>query len=120
MAKFSILFLVVLADFTMEVWDNSKFNRARTLKGHHDVINDAFFSHDNKFIFSCSKDRSLIIWDLIGGQPISNIQLDSQIISMDCSSDGELVVTAIEGKREIFIWHNLVYMKPWGTEKIKL
>ena len=39
---------------------------------------------------------------------------------MDCSSDGELVVTAIEGKREIFIWHNLVYMKPWGTEKIKL
>ncbi len=73
MARFSILFLVVLADFTMEVWDNSKFNRARTLKGHHDVINDAFFSHDNKFIFSCSKDRSLIIWDLIGGQPISNI-----------------------------------------------
>ena len=35
---------------------------------------------------------------------------------MDISYDGELLATCFEGKKEINLWHNLVYMKPWGLD----
>ena len=75
LAKHSQLFLLTLKDFSLEVWDFNKFGRARKLKGHMGEINDAFFSSDNKFVFTCSQDYSLKIWDLIGGQIISDIKL---------------------------------------------
>jgi len=35
---------------------------------------------------------------------------------MDISQDGELIATCFENSREINLWHNLVYMRPWGLE----
>jgi len=33
---------------------------------------------------------------------------------MDISNDGEMIASCFENKHEINLWHNLVYMKPWG------
>lgn len=35
---------------------------------------------------------------------------------MDISNDGELVASCFENSKEINLWHNLVYMKPWGLD----
>lgn len=39
---------------------------------------------------------------------------------MDVSNDGELVATVFEHGRDIQLWHNLVYMKPWSQGLCKL
>jgi hypothetical protein len=33
---------------------------------------------------------------------------------MDITQDGELVATVFEGAREVQLWHNQVYMRPWS------
>ena len=82
--------------------------------GHNKKINDACFSNDNKFVISCSLDCSLRIWDILSGNLINNIVIDKKpIISMDLSNDGEILATAFVNSKEINLWHNLIYMKPW-------
>ena len=33
---------------------------------------------------------------------------------MDLSNDGELIATVWENGRDVQLWHNLVYMRPWS------
>lgn len=93
---------------------------ARKFVGHTDRILDACFSSDNRLIFSCSDDFTFRIWDIISGKPIQYLTFDpsenKKIISIDVSSDGELIATAFNNSREINLWHNLTYMKPWGVQ----
>lgn len=35
---------------------------------------------------------------------------------MDISKDGEMIASSFENQNEINLWHNLVYMKPWGLD----
>lgn len=115
-SNYSNLFLIVFKDYTMEVWDIVKLRCVRKFTSHSNKINDCFFSKDNKFVFSCSQDKTLKIFEVLSGKQINSISLDHAIQTMDISQDGELIATCFENSREINLWHNLVYMRPWGLE----
>ncbi len=36
---------------------------------------------------------------------------------MDISPDGELLASAFSNAKEINLWHNVIYMQPWGNGK---
>ncbi len=66
-------------------------------------------------MFSSSHDNTLKIWDILSNNLICNILLKDFIISMDISPDGEILATAFANSKEINLWHNLIYMTPWGN-----
>lgn len=99
------------------MWDADKFIKARKFVGHTLAINDVVISNDHKFVISCSEDKSIKIWDILSGNIINSIKLDKSIVSMDISIDGELLATAFRGSKEINLWHNIIYMRPWGNKE---
>jgi WD40 repeat protein len=78
-SNYSNLFLIVFEDYTMEVWDSTKFKKVRKFTSHSNKINDCFFSKDNKFIFSTSQDKTLKIFEILSGKQINSISLDYAI-----------------------------------------
>lgn len=39
---------------------------------------------------------------------------------MDVSPDGELIASSFEGQRDIQLWHNLVYTRPWTQDAVQV
>jgi len=62
--EYSILFAIILSDFSLQVWDLQRKQLSRKFIGHSDRIIDACFSSDNRLIFSCSDDFTFRIWDI--------------------------------------------------------
>ena len=71
-SNYSSLFMIVFADFSLEVWDSSKLKKARHFQ-LKSCINDAFFTPDNKFVFACSQDNIMSIYEIMSGKLINQI-----------------------------------------------
>lgn len=66
--------MILYENGVAEIWDFEKFKRAR-LFTLEDKINDAFFSHDNKFVFIATQDKKMTIFEIISGNKINEIIL---------------------------------------------
>jgi len=59
------------ADGTLILWDVAT---GRTIgqpwQGHKNTINSVAFSHDGKYVISCSTNHFMILWNVATGRPI--------------------------------------------------
>ncbi|MHB8134883.1 MAG: WD40 repeat domain-containing protein [Anaerolineaceae bacterium] len=74
--------LVAIADGkSIRVWNLATGEIQVTLSGHNDLVTDAVFSDDDKFLVSGAKDFSIILWDLTTGNAVKTFGMDANTIN---------------------------------------
>jgi U3 small nucleolar RNA-associated protein 21 len=92
-------FAISKSNFQIEMIDMIQFVSGRNFVGHEKKITDFCFSHDNKYILSASLDKTIKVWDIMNNEMMLEIVLDKIVVSIDVSSDGELVATSFANSR---------------------
>ncbi len=109
--------LALIDGRNIEVWDLASGELKTTLSAHKDVVTDAVFSADNKYLVSAARDFSVILWDLPKGEVIKVFGMDAGTInriygdrthkyphdvSVDYSPDGTTLAAGAFGFVNIF------------------
>ena len=102
---------------SLNLWDVSTGELQYTFNGHNDLITDAVFSADSKFLVSAARDFSVILWDLTSGDQVKVFGMDANTInriygdrtrkypndvSVDFSPDGSTLAAGAYGVVNIF------------------
>ena len=58
------MFCSASSDKSVKIWNNLSWNLNNCFKKHSDVVLDAKFSKDDKFIYSGGLDKNIIKWNV--------------------------------------------------------
>ncbi|KRW99587.1 WD40-repeat-containing domain [Pseudocohnilembus persalinus] len=115
-AKYADNFIAALTDCTLQVWDTQAFKIGRKFEGHTNKITDACWVQSNKQIISAGMDGLINIYDILSNQLIQSIKMKSDkyyVTSLDMYDD--ILITAFNNSRQVFMWHNLIDSLYWNT-----
>jgi WD40 repeat protein len=104
-------------DNTIRIWLNHNFNhdyrkpdyrsnQDTVLKGHKATIKSLGFSTYNTHLVSCSKDKSILVWNLMTNRIIHHIYLNASIKSISISRGDKYLIGLT--KKKIYTWRFLV------------
>ena len=79
----------------IEFWDINTSQLVETLALYYDYISSVAFSHDSKWLALKTTNR-IIFWDLMKHRFINQIDLDTNIKSINFTSDGKLLGDSYE------------------------
>lgn len=85
------------------LWDANTGRAIRTLKGHNDEVLGCALSPDLRYVAACSRDKSLMIWDLETGSSRQLVGHADIVWRCEISPDGRWVVSA-SADRTLKIW----------------
>ncbi|ODQ77800.1 hypothetical protein BABINDRAFT_163187 [Babjeviella inositovora NRRL Y-12698] len=93
--KKQTLFATCSADLFIKIWD-ADFNLVRTLSGHdHSVSALAFSPANPNHLYSCSRDKTVKLWDLTSGWCVKSFVGHSEWVrALDVSPNGAYVLSA--------------------------
>ena len=80
-------------------------NQDTLLKGHEDTIKSLAFSAHNTHLVSCSKDKSILVWNLMTNRIIHQIHLYSPVKSISISRGDKYLIGLTQKK--IYTWRFL-------------
>ena len=72
----------------------------RFLRGHHNVVNAAYFSKDDKYLLSVGADSVLIVWDIENGQKLH--ELNGVVLSCVSSDLTYMVIEKSPTRFEVY------------------
>jgi len=85
-------------DNLVQLWNESSGALIRTFTGHTGHVGSVCFNPDESQIYSGSyEDGTVKIWDKNSGQLIKSISESSGIASINLRSDGDLIVSTLNG-----------------------
>ncbi|KAN0048176.1 hypothetical protein ACTA71_002571 [Dictyostelium dimigraforme] len=98
-------------DGTVIIWKSKERNNPATLykviKGHSDVVQKVAISADQKYVFSCSWDCNVCIWEVESGQCIKTIKHESQVMDLSYQRAWEDdYISTIQSNGKMMIWHS--------------
>ena len=105
----SNLLLVVCDDHVLRVYDVTTQRLVRRFSGHSHRITDVAFSNDARWIFSCSGDNSIRVWDLPTGRCVDWLSFAKAPTGITISATGEFIATTHVGSVGIFLWANKAF-----------
>lgn len=86
------IFFVILFNALFSQTDSNYVPSIRINKGHKETISNIILTKNNRFLASCSKDKSFIVWDFQSAKEILNIDnLEIGLSSIDINLDSMLV-----------------------------
>lgn len=93
--KGAILLASCLLDMTIKIWDATTLELRRTLSGHTHAISKVMFKKDNpRHLFLCSRDGSVILWDVVSGWRIRSFVGHSDWVrAIDLSITDEYIIS---------------------------
>lgn len=110
--------LVAVSDGrNLQLWDVATGQLKYTLIGHNDLVTDAAFSADNRYLVSAARNFTIILWDLNSGEQVKSFGMDVTAInriygdrtrkypndvSVDYSPDGSTLAAGAFGVVNIF------------------
>jgi WD40 repeat protein len=111
----SLRFLATAIESQIQVWDISNGKCIQDLSGHRDWVTHIAFSPDSKLIASGSKDQTIRLWEVEGGERIrvSNTS-DGSISRLAVSPDRILLAAAVNNDMRLWRTDNGKY-----TQKLK-
>ncbi|RJP26021.1 MAG: tetratricopeptide repeat protein [Candidatus Abyssobacteria bacterium SURF_5] len=93
-------FVLSAGDKTLQVWNMDTWQCLRMLE----VVSPVAISPDGRFALSGSKDRTLRLWDIIGGECLRTFKGEiCNVNSLAYSSDGRFVLSGSEDK-SVRLW----------------
>lgn len=78
-------------DHTLEVWDLEHQIRIVEMDGHREKVNMVAFSCNGARAFSCSRDRTLRVWNIQTGQTMAMFTADAALRSLAIASDDSTI-----------------------------
>ncbi|XP_049942860.1 protein qui-1 [Schistocerca serialis cubense] len=95
-------------DSNLIVWDINTGNDIHILSGHLGCVTTVKVSGDGSLAVSGSEDKSIIVWDTRRGRPLSCLQLQVPILSLEMSTDcSRIAVHLLESRQlPIICLHN--------------
>ena len=93
-------------DHTVTVLKSEDFSVLHKLNGHTDQIEAVNFSLDSKFLVSSDIDGKIIVWDLLKGVAIVNINTNEWVHEVMFSNSGSEII-AIQGFEKKAILYDL-------------
>ena len=94
---------------TIRLWDTERWIQTHQLVGHQLTIAQLAFSHDDRFLLSVSRDRSLCVFDVTLDPPqlVFTAKAHSRIIWSCCwTRDDKYFATGSRDKK-VLIWNRL-------------
>jgi WD40 repeat protein len=91
------------ADHALELWDLRREVRIATLRGHREKVNAVGLSRDGKRAISCSRDRSVRVWDLLTVTEVAAFTADSALRSLALAPDDEVLAVGDTAGRVHFL-----------------
>eukprot|EP00667_Euglena_gracilis_P006840 EG_transcript_6900 len=64
--------------------------------GHEDVVLNAAFSTDGKYLATCSRDRTMILWDVTTGKQLFTFEHDKVVICCAFAYDGRFLASGCQ------------------------
>lgn len=55
------------ADMSVKLWDFNSYECTKTMQGHDHNVSSVQFSPNGDFIFSCSRDKTIKMWEVATG-----------------------------------------------------
>ncbi|MGE0758193.1 MAG: WD40 repeat domain-containing protein, partial [Pirellulaceae bacterium] len=89
---------------TATVWNVASGQRLLELEGHRDILYDAEFSPDGRWIATCSYDRKVMLWDASNGQSRTFEGHNDAVYDLAFSPDGTVLASA-SGDKTVKLWH---------------
>lgn len=87
-------------DRIIRVWNWKQGDEIAQIRGHLDIINKLFFSHDGKQLISVSPQEKIKIWDLDSLEQIDNLNHNHhRVLACDLSQDRKTLVTGCEDSK---------------------
>lgn len=74
------------------IWQMPEGNLLRKISAHNELIQDISFAQDNHTLISGSLDKSIKLWDTETGTNVYTKSIDSEIWSVDITSDANILV----------------------------
>lgn len=84
----------------------STLDQQETLEGHKDEVNAVILSKDNKTLFSCSDDTSVIKWDLVKRTNKILYNHNGIVYGLDLSEDN-IHVASCSGDGNVIVYNNI-------------
>ncbi len=90
-------------DKTVKIWDLETKTCTQTLKGHTSWVWAVAFSADSSTLVSGSFDKSIRFWNVENGESRKFDPHVSEVLTLDCSRAGTLLLTAGTGL-QVHVW----------------
>jgi U3 small nucleolar RNA-associated protein 21 len=105
----SQLLAVACDDLVVRLYDIDAKRTVRKFIGHSNLITDAAFSPDERWLVTSSTDSTVRIWDIPTGKMIDWFAPQKTVTSLSFSPAGDFLATAHVNERAISIWSNKAY-----------
>lgn len=94
---------IAAEDRQIRLVDLASGQMVRALGGHTAAVTSLQFTSDSQQLVSGAKDKTLRLWNVADGQPISQLETPHEILSLVLSADGKVVYTG-QGDNMIRGW----------------
>ena len=85
------------------LWDYKHNQTKLLLEGYMQVVNDIAYSNNGKYIFSCSDDKTLQVWERSSGKQLRVVELGCVYECIAVSPDDSFVIAG-SSDSNIYLW----------------
>ncbi len=97
---------IISGDYgVLSVWDVSSFQCELAIRGHESSIFNLAISPDNRYVISCSSDKTIRMWDIHSAGLALQVDAHTKIIyDFNLSKDGSKAITASRDSN-LMLWN---------------
>lgn len=78
----------------VNIWNLASRTLERSIKAHDDLVQDLTLAEDNKTLITTGLDKAVKMWNIVSGEKLYELVLDTEIWGVDTTSDAKTIILA--------------------------